>query len=155
MVAGLGWLGVTTAFVVLTLWLLDSRDPATVRTGYAVHELLVVWVARPAAIGVSVTGLLLVTTAGRLRPPRWWLWWVPAKLVLVVLTVVVTVSVSPAALRVAVDHADGVGTPAYSDTQYALVLVAFYHVAMISAAALLAVFRPGARRVRRNAEVGS
>lgn len=61
--AGLGWPGVTSAFVVLTLWLLGSRDPATVRTGYAVHELLVVWVARPAAIGVAATGLLLAVTA--------------------------------------------------------------------------------------------
>ncbi len=143
--AGLGWLGVTSAFVVLTVWLLDARDPAAVRTGYAVHEVLVVWVARPAAIGVAVTGLLLTLTAGRRRPPRWWLWWVPAKLVLVVATVVVTVSVSPVALRFAVDHAEAVGSPAYTDTQYSLVLVAIYHVVMISAAALLAIFRPGAR----------
>lgn len=143
--AGLGWLGVTSAFVALTLWLLDSRDPATVRTGYAVHELLVVWVARPAAIGVAATGLLLALTAGRSRPPRWWLWWVPAKLALVVATVLVTVSVSPAALRFTVDHADTVGSPAYTDHQYALVLVALYHVTMITGAALLAIFRPGAR----------
>lgn len=145
MAAGLGWLGVTAAFVVLTLWLLGIRDPDTVRTGYAVHELLVVWVARPAAIGVAVIGLLLAFTAGRSRPPRWWLWWLPAKLALVVATVVVTVGVSPAALRFAVAHADTVGSPAYTATQQSLVLVAIYHVVMISAAALLAVFRPGAR----------
>ena len=153
--AGLGWLGVTSAFVVLTLWLLDSRDPATVRTGYAVHELLVVWVARPAAIGVAVTGLLLTLTAGRRRPARWWRWWVPAKLALVVATVVVTVGISPAALRFAVDHADTVGSPAYTDNQYAVVLVAIYHVTMISAAALLAVFRPGARHTPRRSGVTS
>ncbi|WP_328304619.1 hypothetical protein [Actinomycetospora sp. NBC_00405] len=142
---GLGWLGVTSAFVVLTVWLLDVRDPATVRTGYLVHELLVVWVARPAAIGVAATGMLLALTAGRRRAPRWWLWWVPAKLALVVATVVVTVSVSPAALRFAVGHADTVGSPAYTDIQHALVLVAIYHVAMITAAALLAISRPGTR----------
>lgn len=144
---GLGWLGVTATFVVLTIWLLASRDPATVRTGYAVHELLVVWLARPAAIGAAATGLLLAltVTAGRYRAPRWWLWWVPAKLALVVATVVVTVSISPAALRFAVDYADTVGAPAYTDIQHALVLVAIYHVVMISAAAALAVFRPGAR----------
>lgn len=154
--AGFGWLGVTSAFVVLTLWLLDSRDPDTLRTGYAVHELLVVWVARPAAIGVAATGLLLALTASRDRPPRWWLWWVPAKLALVIATVVVTVSVSPAALRLAVDHADTVGSATYTDTQHALVLVAIYHVTMISAAALLAIFRPGARlRVPRRPKVTS
>jgi hypothetical protein len=110
-----------------------------------VHELLVVWLARPAAIGVACTGLLLAVTAGSYREPRWWLWWVPAKLALVVATVVVTVGVSPEALRVAVDRADTVGSPAYTDTQYALVLVAFYHVVMITAAAALALFRPGGR----------
>ena len=101
--------------------------------------------ARPAAIGVAVTGLLLTLTAGRRRPPRWWLWWVPAKPAPVVATVVVTVSVSPVALRFAVDHADTVGSPAYTDTRYSLVLVAIHHVVMIGAAALLAIFRPGAR----------
>lgn len=150
---GLGWLGVTAAFVVLTLWLLGSRDPATVRTGYAVHELVVVWLARPAAIGATLTGLLLVLAAGRNRRSRWWLWWVPAKLALVVATVVVTVSISPAALRFAVDHADAVGTPAYSDVQHTLVLMAVYHVVMIIVAAVLAVFRPGAR-FRRARAVG-
>jgi hypothetical protein len=30
---GLGWLGVTATFLVLTVWLLGSRDPPTVRTG--------------------------------------------------------------------------------------------------------------------------
>lgn len=143
--AGLGWLGVTSTFVELTRWLLGSRDPATVRTGYAVQELLVVWLARPAAIGVAATGLLLAVTAGRSRPPRWWLWWVPAKLALVVATVVVTVGISPAALRFAIDHAETVGSPTYTDTRHALVLVAAYHVVMITAAAVLAVFRPGAR----------
>lgn len=142
---GLGWLGVTATFVVLTLWLLDVRDPATLRTGYAVHELMVVWLARPAAIGSAVTGLALTLAVGGLRRSRWWLWWVPAKFALVVATVVVTVTVSPDALRVAVERAEAVGTAAYTDTQYALVLMAFYHVVMISAAAVLAVFRPGAR----------
>lgn len=142
---GLGWLGVTATFLVLTLWLLGSRDPATLRTGYAVHDLTVVWLARPAAIGTTVTGLLLVLAADRRRPPRWWLWWVPAKLAVVVATVVVTVSISPAALRFAVEHADQAGTAAYTGTQEALVLVAVYHVVMITAAAALAVFRPGAR----------
>jgi hypothetical protein len=150
---GLGWLGVTATFLVLTLWLLGSRDPATVRTGYAFHELAVVWLARPAAIGSTATGLLLVLIAGRYRRLRRWLWWVPAKLALVVATVVVTVSISPEALRFAVDHADAVGTPAYTDIQYALVLVAIYHVVMITAAAVLAVFRPGAR-FRRAQRVG-
>lgn len=140
---GLGWLGVTATFVVLTLWLLGHPDPATVRTGYAVHELMVVWLARPAAIGATVTGLALALTTG--RRTRWWMWWVPAKLALVVATVVVTVNVSPAALRHAVEHADTIGTPAYTGTQHALVLMAIYHVVMITAAVVLSVFRPGAR----------
>jgi len=140
----LGWLGVTATFVVLTVWLLGSRDPATVRTGYAFHELAVVWVARPAAIAATCTGLLLVLIAGRYRRLRRWLWWVPAKLALVVATIVVTVGISPDALRFAVENADVVGTPAYTDIQNALVLVAIYHVVMITAAAVLSVFRPGA-----------
>ncbi|MDQ4117843.1 MAG: hypothetical protein M3235_12880 [Actinomycetota bacterium] len=143
--AGLGWLGVTSTFVVLTLWLLGSRDPATVRAGYTIHELIVVWLARPAAIGAATTGLLLVlTTTGR-RARRWWMWWVPAKFALVVATVVVTVGISPDALRFAVAHADAVGTAAYTDTQQALAWVAIYHVVMITAATVLAVFRPGGR----------
>ncbi len=143
--AGLGWLGVTSTFVVLTLWLLGSRDPAALRTGYTIHELMVVWLARPAAIGAATTGLLLVLTTTRRRARRWWLWWVPAKFALVVATVVVTVGISPAALRFAVAHADAVGTAGYTDTQHALAWVAVYHVVMITAAAVLAVFRPGGR----------
>lgn len=151
---GVGWLGVTATFVVLTVWLLGSQDPAVLRTGYAVHELTVVWLARPAAIGAAVTGLLLALTAGWYRRSRWWLWWVPAKLVLVVATVVVTVSISPAALRFAIDDADTAGTPAYIATQHALVFVAIYHVVMISAAIVLAVLRPGRpwRAARRGAD---
>jgi inactivated superfamily I helicase len=89
-----------------------------------------------------------VLIAGRYSRPRRWLWWVPAKLALVVATVVVTVGISPEALRFAVEHADTVGTPAYTDIQYALVLVAIHHVVMITAAAVLSVFRPGARSRR-------
>ncbi|HLU56153.1 MAG TPA: hypothetical protein VKZ81_11885 [Pseudonocardia sp.] len=146
---GLGWLGVTAAFLVLTVWLLDVRDPATLRAGYAFHDLAVVWLARPAAIGSTSTGLLLVLLAGRFPAWRRWLWWVPAKLALVVTTVVVTVNISPEALRVAVDRADAVGSPAYTEVQYALVGVAVFHVVMITAAAVLSVFRPGVRRARR------
>ncbi|GAA0895989.1 hypothetical protein [Pseudonocardia zijingensis] len=148
-----GWLGVTATFLVLTVWLLDVRDPATLRTGYFFHELAVVWLARPAAIGSAVTGLLLVLVAGRFRRWRRWMWWVPAKFVVVVATVVVTVSISPEALAHAVEQAGAVGTPAYTDTQYALVWVAVYHVVMIIAAAVLSVFRPGGR-CRRGRRVG-
>jgi hypothetical protein len=97
---GLGWLGVTSAFVVLTLRLVDVRDPAVVRIGYAVHELLVVWVTRPAAIGVAATGLLLTATAGR-GPSRWWLWWVPAKLVLISAAALLAICRPGARFRVA------------------------------------------------------
>jgi hypothetical protein len=149
LVLAVGWLGVTSTFVVLTIWLLDTTDPDVLRTGYAVHDLAVTWLARPAAVGTAATGLLLVLVNGRRRARRW-LWWVPAKFALVVATVVVTVSISPAALRFAVDEAATVGSPAYTDTQNALVFVAAYHVVMITAAVVLAVFRPGSRRTRHS-----
>lgn len=46
-VGSVGWLGVTATFVVLTISLLTVRDAATLRSGYAVHELMVTWLARP------------------------------------------------------------------------------------------------------------
>ena len=139
----MGWLGVTAAFVVLTAWLSASSDPAALRTGYGIHELLVVWLARPAAIGATVTGLLLAVTARPTHPRTWRRrWWLPAKLALVVATVVVTVNVSPDALRSAVDGAEAVGTTGYAEVQQTLVLMAIYHVVMISAAAVLAVHKP-------------
>ncbi|WP_156994398.1 hypothetical protein [Pseudonocardia acaciae] len=85
---------------------------------------------------------------------RWGLtrhWWVPAKLALLLATVVVTISVSPEMLRYAVAHAEAAGTPEYLRAQTVLVVMALYHVAMISAAAALSVFKPGGRisRARR------
>src|SRR5918998_374114 len=109
-VGSVGWLGVTATFVVLTVALLDSRDPATLRSGYAVHELMVTWLARPAALLTLGTGLVL-SFGTQWRLTRYW--WVLAKLVLLVATVVVTVSVSPELLSYAVDHAESVGSPAY------------------------------------------
>ncbi len=143
--AAVGWLGVTSTFLVLTVSLLGRRDAATLRTGYAIHELIVTWLARPAALVTLGTGLVLAlgTGWGRFRH-----WWVPAKLVLLVATVALTVTVSPTVLPYAVEHADTAGTPAYSDAQHTLVLMALYHVVMISTAAGLAVFKPGGRRRR-------
>ncbi len=148
-----GWLGVTATFVVLTVWLLGERDPLVLRDGYAVHALMVTWLARPAAILAVSTGLLLVVSRARSWTSRWWVWWVPAKLGLLVATVVVTAVVSPPTLGFAVDGAALVGTPVYDDAQRTLVLLAVYHVVMISAAATLAVFRPG-RRFRVSARAG-
>lgn len=141
-VGSIGWLGVTATFVVLTLALLDISDPATLRSGYAMHELMVTWLARPAALLTLGTGLVLSfgTPWGLHR-----YWWVLAKLVLLVATVVVTVSVSPELLGYAVEHAGSVGTPAYTGAQRTLVLMALYHVVMIGAAAALSVYKPGGR----------
>lgn len=58
-VGSVGWLGVTATFLVLTLALLGNRDAATLRSGYAVHELMVTWLARPAALLTLGTGLVL------------------------------------------------------------------------------------------------
>jgi hypothetical protein len=144
-VGSVGWFGVTATFVVLTISLLPVRDAATLRSGYAVHELLVTWLARPAALLTLGTGLLLSfgTQWGLTR-----YWWVLAKLVLLVATVAVTVSISPDTLAFAITHAEAGGTPAYTEAQYALVALAFFHVAMIGAAAALSVFKPGRRRGR-------
>jgi hypothetical protein len=146
-VVAIGWLGVTATFVVLTVAMLGVRDIATLRSAYAMHELMVTWLARPAALATLGSGLVLAlaTPWGLLRH-----WWVPAKLVLLVATVALTVTVSPDALRYAVDHAEAAGTTAYTDVQHTLVLMAVYHVVMIGAAAALSVFKPGGR-VRRRA----
>ncbi|GAA5129219.1 hypothetical protein [Pseudonocardia adelaidensis] len=148
--AGMGWLGVTSTFVVLTSSLLGSRDPATVRAGYVTHETMIVWLARPAAIGTAVTGLVLALISGAARRHLWWMWWVPAKAALLIATVAVTVVVSPPALRHAIDYAEAVGTPEYTNVQHTLVLMALYHVVMISFAAVLAVLKPGQRLRKPN-----
>lgn len=141
-VAAVGWLGVTATFLVLTVALLDSRDSATLRAGYAMHELMVTWLARPAALLTLGTGLVLSLGT------RWGLvrhWWVLAKLVLLVATVAVTVSVSPDLLRYSIEHADEAGTAGYADAQRVLVLMAIYHVVMIGTAAALSVYKPAGR----------
>jgi hypothetical protein len=69
-----------------------------------------------------------------------------AKLVLLVATVAVTVSISPDTLAFAITYAEASGTPAYTEAQYVLVALAFFHVAMIGAATALSVFKPGRRR---------
>ena len=142
-VGSVGWLGVTATFVVLTISLLAVRDAATLRSGYAVHELMVTWLARPAALLTLGTGLLLSfgTQWGLTR-----YWWVLAKLVLLVATVAVTVSISPDTLAFAITYAEASGTPPYTEAQYVLVALAFFHVAMIGAATALSVFKPGRRR---------
>lgn len=120
-----------------------GRHRRSLRVGYAVHELMVTWLARPAALLTLGTGLVLsFGTPWRLT--RYW--WVATKLVLLVATVVVTVSLSPETLDYVIDRADAVGTPAYTDAQALLVLLAFYHVVMIGAAVALSIFKPGARR---------
>lgn len=142
-VSSVGWFGVTATFVVLTIGLLAVRDAGTLRSGYAVHELLVTWLARPAALLALGTGLLLSfgTQWGLTR-----YWWVPAKLVLLVATVAVTVSLSPDTLAFAIAYAEAAGTPAYTEAQHVLVALAFFHVATIGAATGLSVFKPGRRR---------
>jgi hypothetical protein len=141
-----GWLGVTATFLVLTLWLATVRDPGVLRAGYGVHELVVTWLARPAAIGAAATGLLLALSAGRGRGRGWWTWWVPAKAALVVATVLATAPTSPPALTYAITSADRAGTAAYASVQQTLVALALYHVVMITVALGLAVFKPGRRR---------
>lgn len=145
-VGSVGWLGVSAGFLVLTLALHGEPDPAVLRSGYALHELTVTWLARPAALLTLFTGLVLALGT------RWGLtrhWWVPAKLALLVATVVGTISVSPELLRYAVEHAESAGTPEYLRAQKILVLMALYHVGMIGAAATLSVFKPGGRIPRR------
>lgn len=145
-VGSVGWLGVSATFVVLTLALLGSGDAATVRTGYALHELMVTWLARPAALLTLGTGLMLSFGTGW-RLTRYW--WVSVKLVVLVTTVAVTVSRSPELLRHAIEQAGSVGAPAYTAVQHALVVMACFHVVMIGAAAALSVYKPGGRRPRR------
>lgn len=146
-VGSVGWLGVSATFVVLTLALLGSTDASTVRTGYALHELMVTWLARPSALLTLGTGLVLSFGTGW-RLTRYW--WVSLKLVLLVATVAVTVSRSPELLRYAIEQAGAVGTPAYTAAQHTLVLMACFHVVMIGAAAALSVYKPGSRRTRRS-----
>ncbi|MGH3586277.1 MAG: DUF2269 family protein [Pseudonocardia sp.] len=144
-VGSVGWLGVSAGFLVLTLALHGESDPATLRFGYSLHELTVAWLARPAALLTLFTGLVLALGT------RWGLtrhWWVPAKLALLLATVVVTISVSPEMLRYAVERAETAGTPDYLRAQSVLVAMAFYHVGMIGAAAALSVFKPGGRTLR-------
>lgn len=141
-IGSVGWLGVTATFVVLTLSLLGTEDAATLRLGYGIHELMVTWLARPAALLTLGTGLVLAfgTPWGLTR-----FWWVPTKLLLLVATVALTVSVSPDMLGYVVAHAEAAGTPDYAQAQRILVLMALYHVGMIGAAAALSVYKPGGR----------
>lgn len=152
--SAVGWLGVSAVFLVLTLWLRGVRDAATLRTGYLVHEVMVTWLARPAAIAAALTGVALMLTTTWVRRRRWlWGWWVPVKATLVVATVLITAPSSPDLLRFVMDAPDQVGTPAYTAAQDQLVALAVLHVVVVVTALALSVVRPRrlgrARRTQR------
>jgi hypothetical protein len=99
-IAGIGWIGVDIALLVLLFTARTSDDAALVISGFNAIGLIVPIAVPPLSLGILVTGLILGLGT------RWGLvryWWVLIKLLLsLVMTVLVFVSLVPAVRGIAV-----------------------------------------------------
>lgn len=140
--AAVGWFGVAATIFVLSVAALALDDPLLVRAAYRFHELLIDTLARPAALATLGSGLALAlgTPWGLARH-----YWVLAKFVLTIATILVTVLLSPGWISTAIAQADSVRTAELSAVQNNLVAMAVFHLITIGLATWLAFYKPGGR----------
>jgi len=136
-VASVGWLGALTAFLVLAIVGLTSRDPDLVRGVYLASEPLARYAIVPLAIAALATGVIesLITSWGLIRH-----YWVVVKLVITVVATLVLLVY----LRT-VDHVAGVaasGADLDAMRSPSFVLHAAAAIVLLLAATALAIHKP-------------
>jgi hypothetical protein len=149
-IASVGLFGSVAGLFVAGAWA-ATRD--TMTEAHAIYELMSVL---PFVLGIPFsfialgTGVLLAVTS------RWGLlrhWWVTGKLVLLVTTILVGALVSGTAMTDLADHTVAAADGDRSG-EWTVVVVLGLQLAMILAASILAVFKPGGRIAWRRAPAG-
>jgi hypothetical protein len=146
-IAGIGWIGVDIALLVLLFTARTSDDAALVISGFNAIGLIVPIAVPPLSLGILVTGLILGLGT------RWGLvryWWVLIKLLLsLVMTVLVFVSLVPAVRGIAVLSTTTLSADAIRASLGAIPTMLLFpptvSLFMLSVATFLSIFKPWQR----------
>jgi hypothetical protein len=146
-IAGIGWIGVDIALLVLLITARNSNDAALVISGFNAIGLIVPIAVPPLSLGILVTGLIvgLGTRWGLVR-----YWWVLIKLLLsLVMTVLVFVSLVPAVRGMAVLSTTALSADAVRASLGAIPTMLLFpptvSLLMLSIATILSIFKPWQR----------
>jgi hypothetical protein len=132
-IASVGLLGSTAAMLLTAVWAARSSDPAFAHAAYTLMQ------AQAFAFGIPLSVVSLVSGIALGRGTRWGVlryWWTAAKLVLLVLTIGCGALVIGPLLD---QRLRGAGDA------WALVAAVAANAAMLAAASIVSVFKPGGR----------
>jgi hypothetical protein len=143
-VAGIGWMGVDIALLVLLITARTTNDAALVVSGFNAIRMIVPIAVPPLSLGILVTGLILGLGT------RWGLvryWWVLVKLLLsLIMTVLVFVSLVPAVSDIAVLSVTTLSADAVRASLGTLPTMLLFppivSFLMLGVAAILSIFKP-------------
>jgi hypothetical protein len=146
-VAGIGWMGVDIALLVLLITARTTNDATLVLSGFNAIGMIVPIAVPPLSLGILATGLLLGLGT------RWGLvryWWVLVKLLLsLVMTVLVFVSLVPAVSGIAVRSVTTMSADAVRASLGTLPTVLMFppvvSFLMLGIATILSIFKPWRR----------
>ena len=146
-VAGIGWMGVDIALLVLLITARTTNDAALAISGFNAIGMIVPVAVPPLSLGILVTGLMLGLGT------RWGLvryWWVLVKLLLsLIMTVLVFVSLVPAVSGIAILTATTISADAVRASLGTLPTMLMFppvvSFLMLGAAAILSIFKPWQR----------
>jgi len=146
-VAGIGWMGVDIALLILLLTARTTDDPMLVASGLNAIRMIVPVAVPPLSLTILATGLLLGlgTQWGLLR-----YWWVLVKLVLsLIMTVLVFVSLVPGVSQLYVLAATTASADAVraslGDVLTGLLFPPIVSFSMLGIATVLSIFKPWGR----------
>jgi hypothetical protein len=143
-VAGIGWMGVDIALLVLLISARTTNDAALVVSGFNAIGMIVPIAVPPLSLSILVTGIILGLGT------RWGLvryWWVLVKLLLsLVMTVLVFVSLVPAVSSMTVLSATTISADAVRASLGTLPTMLLFppivSFLMLGVAAILSIFKP-------------
>jgi hypothetical protein len=146
-VAGIGWMGVDIALLVLLISARTTNDAALVVSGFNAIGMIVPMAVPPLSLGILVTGIILGLGT------RWGLvryWWVLVKLLLsLIMTVLVFVSLVPAVSSMTILSATTVSADAVRASLGTLPTMLLFppivSFLMLGVAAILSIFKPWQR----------
>jgi len=146
-IAGIGWIGVDIALLVLLFTARTSNDAALVMSGFNAIGLIVPAAVPPLSLSILVTGLILGMGT------RWGLvryWWVLVKLLLsLVMTVLVFFSLVPTVRGIAVLSTTTMSADSVRASLGALPTMLLFppsvSLLMLSVASILSIFKPWQR----------
>jgi hypothetical protein len=146
-VAGIGWMGVDIALLVLLITARTTNDAALAVSGFNAIGMIVPIAVPPLSLSILVTGIILGLGT------RWGLvryWWVLVKLLLsLIMTVLVFVSLVPAVSSMAVLSATTISADAVRASLGTLPTMLLFppivSFLMLGVAAILSIFKPWQR----------